>query len=91
MNTPTDIIDEARRVIDSPLTMYSSPEYRRIIQGLLALATPPKIDAWAVRNNQGYWVGIWNDPSIARMVRSKGQQAHGERVVALAIIEEDPR
>lgn len=41
----------------------------------------------AVRNNQGYWVGIWNSREIAESIRAKG--IHGERVVTLAVIDED--
>lgn len=39
--------------------------------------------AYAVRNNEGYWVGIWNDRASADIVLSKGQPTHGERVVVL--------
>lgn len=43
--------------------------------------------AYAVRNNQGYWIGIWNDRETANQVRAKG--IHGERVVTLAVIDEE--
>ncbi len=42
--------------------------------------------AYGVRNNQGYWVGIWNDREIAE--RMCGQGIHGERVVALIVVDE---
>lgn len=43
--------------------------------------------AYAVRNSQGYWTGIWNDRATAESVRDQG--IHGERAVTLAVISED--
>lgn len=50
-----------------------------------ALAAQPsrEPDAYAVRNNEGYWCGIWNDRSIAEQVVAKGQPSHGEVIVEL--------
>lgn len=43
--------------------------------------------AYRVRNNHGYWIGIWNDRDTAELIRDKG--IHGERVVTLAVIDEE--
>lgn len=39
--------------------------------------------AWAVKNDQGYWVGIWNNRSTAELIQQKG--IHGEHVVEVCI------
>lgn len=49
---------------------------------------PADQTAFGVRNDQGFWVGIWNDRETAAQVVSKGQPAHHEQVVALRIVEE---
>ncbi len=46
-------------------------------------ATP---DAWAVRNNQGHWVGIWNDKELADKVAADGHHSHGQVVVPVALL-----
>lgn len=38
---------------------------------------------YAVRNNEGYWRGIWNDRAIAETIAASGQPSHGEQVVEL--------
>jgi len=43
-------------------------------------------DAYAVRNDQGFWAGIWNDRETAESVKDKGQPAHKEQIVELRII-----
>lgn len=47
-----------------------------------------KPDAYAVRNDQGFWSGIWNDRDTALHVINKGQPSHHEKLVALKIIDE---
>lgn len=47
--------------------------------------------AFALRNDQGYWVGIWNDRATAEQIKAKGQPSHGERIVELRVISEEPR
>lgn len=42
-----------------------------------------KPTAYAIRNNQGYWCGIWHDEATARSVLAKGQPSHGETIVPL--------
>ena len=44
--------------------------------------------AYAIQNDQGYWVGVWNDREIAERVLSKGLPAHGERIVPLFSLEQ---
>lgn len=39
--------------------------------------------AWAVRNDQGYWVGIYNNRGIADLIARKGM--HGEIVVEVKV------
>lgn len=81
-------IKAATQCVNSPLTIYSSREYRQIITDLLAILQPA---AYAVRNNQGYWAGIWNDRKTAELVQTKGQPDHGEKIIAVAIVEcEEP-
>lgn len=43
--------------------------------------------AWAVRNNEGYWIGIWNDRETAERVKGEGQPSHGQQVVEVIIKE----
>lgn len=38
-------------------------------------------DGWALRNDQGYWVGIWNDRGIAEDLKQRGQ--HNDCVTPL--------
>jgi len=47
-----------------------------------------KPDAYALRNDQGYWVGLWSSRETAESAKAKGQPSHNEQVVALKIIEE---
>lgn len=46
--------------------------------------------AYAVRNDQGYWIGIWNDSKTAKEIvergKKKGQAAHNEQVVPLVAL-----
>ena len=37
--------------------------------------------AYAVQNDQGYWVGIWNWYSDAELVISKGNRSHNEKII----------
>lgn len=46
----------------------------------------PSADAWAVRNNQGYWVGIWNDKETAEKICAAGQPSHGQVVVPVMVL-----
>jgi hypothetical protein len=39
--------------------------------------------AFGIINDQGYWVGIWNDRYAAELVLARGQPTHGERIVPL--------
>jgi hypothetical protein len=39
--------------------------------------------AYAVRNADGYWCGIWNTRATAEGVMARGQPSHGEQVVPL--------
>lgn len=45
------------------------------------MSTP---DAYALRNSQGYWVGIWNDREVAEHVRTKAQEK--EEIVEVRIL-----
>lgn len=45
----------------------------------------PTPDAWAVRNNEGFWVGIWNDREIAESIAKRGQPSHGECILPMMI------
>ncbi|MDP2398828.1 MAG: hypothetical protein Q8M53_10785 [Burkholderiales bacterium] len=42
--------------------------------------------AYAARNNQGYWIGLWNDRETAERMCAQG--IHGERVVTLVVVDE---
>ena len=49
--------------------------------------------AFAVRNDQGYWVGVWNDREMAEHVISKLPPSGNEAIVpvkALANSEKEP-
>jgi len=50
-------------------------------------AKPDTTAAYAVRNDQGYYVGIWNTREMAELGLAKGQPSHRERVVKLGEIE----
>src|SRR5688572_29439692 len=39
--------------------------------------------AYGVRNDQGFWVGVWTTREAADYVKSKGQPSHHEEVVPL--------
>jgi len=42
-----------------------------------------KPDAYAVKNDQGYYAGIWRDLETAKNVLSKGQPSHNEVIVPM--------
>ena len=42
-----------------------------------------KLIAYAIRNDQRYWAGIWNDKSIAELILAKGLTSHGEAIIPL--------
>lgn len=54
-------------------------EYERRVERLVTAAPV----AYAVRNDQGYWVGIWNTREEAERVRDKGVPSHDEIIVEL--------
>lgn len=49
--------------------------------------------AYAVRNDQGYWVGIFNNEETANFVAGKGQPSHNQYVtpLCLPITTDDPQ
>lgn len=67
------LVDQLRKAASS------SDEYDNDVDELLYVAAhmlenefkKHNVAAYAVRNNQGYWVGIWNDESTAKHVISK--------------------
>ena len=39
--------------------------------------------AFAIRNDQGYWPGIYNERAVAKAVLAKGTPSHHEKIIAL--------
>lgn len=67
--------DEARVI---PQSRQAIGESRQV-----GYNSAPAAVFYGVRNDQGFWAGLWNDRANAELVVSKGQRAHGERVVEL--------
>lgn len=51
-----------------------------------------QVVAYAIRNDQGYWTGIWNTREMAEKILKRGQASHRECIVELYIkVEDDAR
>ena len=57
----------------------------------LAEQSESSADAFAVRNDQGYWVGIWNDKAIAQSVVARSQPSHNEVIVPIKVLPPLPK
>lgn len=87
-------VDERRGVSNRPATNCDAEIFIRQHPTDAALRDAQRLQqttAFALRNDQGYWCGIWNDRATAEQIKAKGQPSHSERIVELRVISEEPR
>lgn len=89
---------DARELLTECLKWFREPagtfeqeiDLTRRIDECLA-APDDAVQGFAVRNDQGYWIGIWNDKGIAETVAKGQPPSHNCEVVPVTIRKSEGR